>query len=158
MMGIRFEVENEYGNFLKQIFSSVDVINYEWQIVTNDSIKSMIKIGDRFFSENLFGDGDTVIDGKTFLKNINLKSYYMIFIDLKAFLIGSTHKEIQSYEDYLNSDCQIVFMCVDSSYIEVFCKDKSILEIIHKNCINYNFMNIELISHEECLGRSMLAF
>ena len=39
MIGIRFEIPNEYGQFLKQILENVKIKNGFWKIFTDDIIK-----------------------------------------------------------------------------------------------------------------------
>lgn len=42
MMGIRFEIPNEYGQFLKKILENLKIENGFWKIVTDDIIKKMV--------------------------------------------------------------------------------------------------------------------
>lgn len=152
MVGIKFKVPIGYHNHLSKIFYSIDVMNYDWDIITDD-------IFDPKRADNLSGIfcADTV-DGKCFLDKISKDSYQLIFVDIKAYPVGSEHKEMQTYEEYMNSDCQIVLLCIDSAYIDFFCKDESILEVVYKNCLSNDYENIKVLSELEAENHYLIAF
>jgi hypothetical protein len=152
MIGIRFKIKNEYNTFLSQIFHSVEVQRYEWEIVTDDVICS----SKPNLNEGLFGS--EIVNGQTFLNSIIIENYYMIFVDLKAYPQGSVHTNIEVFGDFYASDCQIILLCVDSEFIEFYCKDKSILDIVHNNCLKFGFEDVELIPLEKASNSSMIAF
>jgi hypothetical protein len=65
---------------------------------------------------------------------------------------------MQTYEEYMNSDCQIVLLCIDSAYIDFFCKDESILEVVYKNCLSNDYENIKVLSELEAENHYLIAF
>jgi hypothetical protein len=151
MIGLSFKVKNEYNNFLYKIFNSIDVQNYLWTIVSDDVI----------FPEKDYNDGlfaSEMLNGKEFLSAIAKDTYYMIFIDLKAFPADSKQTEIQSFKDFIDSDCQMILLCVDSEFIEFYCKNRSILKTVYDNCLKYEFEEVEWISEITAQSRSMIAF
>ena len=152
MIGIRFEVKNEYNNFLKKILASIDVQKYEWDIITDDIIKAeKLRTNDGIFAADR-------VNGLHFLDCISKGRYYMIFVDLKAFPAGSYHAQIETYEDFINSDCQMILLCVDSIFVEFYSKDELTIKTVYKNCIDYEFENIKFILPDEDSEKSMIAF
>ena len=149
MIGLKFRVKNEYNNFLYKIFYSVNVQSYEWEIITDDIVDSGEMDG-IFCSE--------FVDGQRFFDRIGKESYYMIFVDLKAYYPKCTHVEIKNFEEFLESECKIIFLCVDSELIEIYCKEKSILEKVHENCQKFHFEDVKYISKKEASKRNMIAF
>jgi len=152
LVGIKFKVPIGYHDHLCKIFDSIDVTNFDWDIITDDIIDP-----DR--TKNISGIfcADTV-DGRCLLSRITKKSYQLIFADLKAYPVGSEHKTINTFEDYISSDCQIVLLCIDSAYIDFFCKNASVLDTVHKNCLANDYENIEFLSEIEAINHYMTAF
>lgn len=152
MLGLTFKIENKYNNFLYKIFDSVDVLNYRWEIIHDEILYKE----DEGIKQGLFASD--VLTGQDFLNTIKKKSYYMIFVDLKAFAVDSAYVEINTFQDFLESDCQIILLCVDSEFIDFYCKEKSILDIVYNNCVKYGFRSVEYLSLEEAHKRGVIAF
>ena len=142
MIGLETRVKNVPNNYLYQIFSGIDLTKYIWEI-NEDYI--MCCDGD-VHRETLFDkDG---IDGEEFLKCISRDGYYMLFADIKAFLMDGTRMAIKTYEDFLESDCQMIILCTDVTFIDFYCKDAAILEKVYKNCIDNNFEEVKIVTPE----------
>lgn len=151
MVGLEFKVKNGYNNFLYKIFNSINVQQYEWDIITDDIINSQSKVNDGIFTSS-------TVDGKSFLNAIMDKNYQMIFVDLKAFKSGSEHIEITNFKDFTESDCEIIFLCVDSIFIEFYAKDELILNTVYNNCIKFGFEFSNYISKEEASTKPLIAW
>ena len=149
MIGITFKIKNEYNNFIAQILKDVDVEKYEWDIYPGEIFQR--HYNNKFFSEEH-------ISGEYFSECINRREYYLIFADFKAFPIGKEHIEIQTFAQYIKSKCDIVFLCVDSQFIEVFSKNESILQKVYENCKAMGAKNIEIVNSIEDPDRYMYAF
>lgn len=156
MIGIQFQIPNEYNNFLFKIFSGVNVMQYEWDIITDSSIEKNTLTGEIKKSNGIFTANK--LTGELFYKCISKKCYYMIFIDVKAFSKGSQHTCISSFADFINSDCQLIFLCTDSQFITVFCKDRGVLKQIFDNCCMFNFQKANFISHQDGNQYEVIAF
>jgi len=152
LIGIQTEIKNDYGNYLKKIFASVDVLQYEWDIITDDILYKE----NENTEQGLFKS--SVLDGQCFNKAISKPSYYLIFADFKAYPSGVNRTKIQTFEDFMQSECEIVFMCCDSSFIEIYCKDEKILRTIYGNCKNFDCESVNYISIEQAKGRTLVAF
>lgn len=152
MVGLQFRVKNEYDSYLRKILQHVNVQNYKWVVITDDVINSLTK-------SDVAGLFDSnIISGQELFNRIQQENYYLIFIDLKAFPINSVQSEIKTYQDFIQSSCQIILLCVDSEFFEFYSKERSILDVVYNNCINFDFKDIRYISEEEAIHRSMIAF
>jgi hypothetical protein len=148
MICLDIRIKNGYGNFLYQIFNGINLLNYIWKINTDDVL----------YDENqgIF-DGD-ILEGESFYKCISKDHYYMIFVDIKAYPIGDECTVIKTIDDFLASSCELVFLCTDSTFIEVYCKDSIILDKIYSNCTGVEFEKVHYKSKEEVLLRNLIAF
>lgn len=156
MIGIRFQIPNEYNNFLLKIFSHVDVMQYEWDIITDSSLEKDILTNKMKTSSGIFTSNK--LTGEMFLKCISKNNYYMIFVDIKAFSKTGRHSCIFSFADFVNSDCQLIFLCTDSQFVTVFCKDMGVLKQISDNCLQFGFQNINFIRYQDGNQFEVIAF
>lgn len=149
------EVKNDYNNYLYRIFQGIDLSNYIWDVIHEDLFYDRDHHGN--VKQDFFGYKEQITN-EEFIKCISRKDYYMIFVDLKAYPIGSTHTEINVYKDFVDSNCCIVFICYDSSYINFYCKNSEILEKVYNNCLGDEFEKVEWRTEAEVKNRSLVAF
>ncbi len=152
MIALDINVKNEKNNYLCKIFSGVDVLQYEWEIIYEDF--QFYENGKR--KEKLFEID--ILSGEEFLKCISRDKYYMIFVDIKAYPINSKRAEINNFKDFLESKCEIVFLCTDSGFIEFYCKDNDILDIVYNNCIDNEFEKVQYRSITDVSERNLVAW
>lgn len=152
MIALDISVKNENNNYLSKIFRGINLLKYEWEIIHEDF---------RFYEngeskEKLF-DID-VLSGEEFLKCISRDKYYMIFVDIKAYPIKSKRAEINTFKDFLDSNCELVFLCTDSGFFEFYCKDRKILDKVHINCIYNGFEKAKYKSMIDVSERNLIAW
>lgn len=158
MIGLDIKVKNGYNNYLYKIFNGIDLSNYLWEINTDEIYYDE----DGQKKEQLFGTD--IIGGKEFVKYISKNSYYIIFADIKAYpfnnenSLGNEHVKINTLDDFLNSNCQIVLLCTDCTFIEFYCKDRDILDKVYNNCIGDDFEKTEYKSVAEVSKRVLIAW
>lgn len=152
MIGLDIKVKNEYNNYLYKIFNGINLSDYIWDIITDD----ILYINDGDLKENIFSTD--VIEGDEFLKCISKDSYYMIFVDIKAYPIGNQSMEIEIFEDFMNSNCVMILLCTDSAFIEFYCKDKEILDKVFNNCVGTDFETVEYLSVADITRRTFMAW
>lgn len=152
MIGLDIRVKNEYNIYLHKILNGIDLLEYRYEIYADQIY--YIKNGET--REGIFNDD--VLSGEDFIKCISINSYWFIFVDIKAYKVGNASTKIETFEDFLNSNCELVFLCTDSSYIEIYCKDKEILNKIYHNCIGDEFDKVQYVSCDEASGRCLIAF
>ncbi|KIL35620.1 prophage protein [Cohnella kolymensis] len=140
--GITFEIPNRYGKFLGDILKPIEIDEYNWRIGGEESYL----IVDGNLGEPMFQEPIDCLEGKILRSIFTENEYYLIFQDLKAFPKGKTTIEVNTYEDYLLSDCQLVLLVVDSSYITIYCKDKSKVDALYINAKDQRYKNLEYIT------------
>ncbi|QSX06704.1 DUF2691 family protein [Sedimentibacter sp. zth1] len=152
MICLDIKVKNGYSNYLNKIFNGIDLFNYVWEINADDFLYSENdKMKGNFF-------GADVLNAEEFIKCISRESYYMIFSDIKAYPLDKERVEINTLKDFLESSCEIVFLCTDSIYIEFYSKSRKILDKVYNNCKGSNFEKVEFKSVDDVLGRSFIAW
>jgi len=150
MIGLDIRVENSYSNNLYKIFDGIDLLKYVWEIHTD----SILYTENGSLKESLFRDD--LLNGEDFLRCISRDSYYMIFVDIKAYPIGSKSIEIKTFEDFSKSNCEMVLLCADTIFIEFYCKDRSVLDKVYSSCIENQF-ETKYLTVEDVSGRSFVA-
>ena len=137
MIGIRFEIPNEYGQFLKKILENVKIKNGFWKIVTDDIIK---KNGDYLFNEEIYNNID-------FQEIISSNEYYLTFADIQYYN-ENKFSEIYDFESFLKSNCDLLIIVVDNIFVDIYSKSKVIIKHIENNAIKYKFKNIAIINNK----------
>ena len=152
MYGLNVKLQNNYGKYISELLANVDIERFIWQIEADDVIVKENQ-------NNLHGLFDVKnISGKTFYNAITLNEYYLIFTDYKAFFHKDDIVEIKNGMDFYNSKCELVFLCTDSVYAEIYCKSKDIFSTILKNCKNADIVTYDIVDFDEIIKRSMIAF
>lgn len=141
--GISFELPNEYGTFLGDVLKSIDITAFSWRIGSRESYK----IINNELGEDLFSEDNKVMEGTALKQLLENSNYYIIFADLQAYPKGEI-TEINTYEEFAKSDCELVLLVVDSCYAAIYCKDIDKLELLCKNARNCGFENVEYITDE----------
>lgn len=136
--GVFFELSNEYGKYLFDILQSIPLESYNWHIGYEE-----ILMVDRV-NETLFEDYEE-IEGDELRRIIDSNTYYAIFAELKAFPKTSTITEIDTYEDFVSSDCEVIVLLVDCVYVEMYIKNQEVLETMYKHAKQMNYTRVEYI-------------
>jgi Protein of unknown function (DUF2691) len=138
--GITFEIPNEPGIFLGNIFKPVEIALFNWKSRGGESY--LVK--DNQLGEPLFPENE--MDGLLLQEVIENDCYYVIFIELIAYPKGKQVRDIETYDDFINSECQLVLLIVDSSFTTIYCKNKEILERLYNNAIVQGFDQVQYIT------------
>ncbi|AXH99026.1 DUF2691 family protein [Sporosarcina sp. PTS2304] len=153
MRGISFEIPNEHSNYLSTILAGIPIENYEW-IVDGWNESYIVENGN--LENDLFTDGK--ISGELLYILISEQIYYLIAVTLQAFSKNSLTKQqtIATYEQFLESECQIVLLVIDSTFLTLYVKDQKLLHIIQRNAVGAGFKNILYITEENDTNTSLL--
>ncbi|MEC1444281.1 DUF2691 family protein [Bacillus subtilis] len=141
--GVSFQIPNEYGNFLWRILLPVEIANYRWQT----SGESYFVVDGELDDEELFHDF-AIVDGADFAKQLKTNQYYTIFVELKAFPYGKMVNQVNTYEEFADSDCELVLLIADNSYVSIYCKNKNIIEKLYFNALQNDFEDVQFITDE----------
>lgn len=153
MRGVSFEIPNAYGKQLFDIFNGIDITQWTWRIGGGESYI----VEDGTLDADLF-DPVQVLTGEALLKRISENDYYLIFSDLKAFNVAENVMEIETYETFVESDCQFVLLLVDSSYVSIYAKEQYTIHDLYQRAIAANYENIHYITKEEDARTRLVAF
>lgn len=153
MMGVRFEIPNEYGNLMHHVLKPINIKNYNWGIGEDVEI---YKSSNADLEDVPIFNKDMVL-GDDLYEFIKSNIYYIIFMNLKAFPIGCEIKNIDTYEDFLNSSCEIIIFISDCSYVDIYCKDKNMIKELYNNALKQNYSSLSYIN-ESNIRTYMRAF
>lgn len=142
--GIIFKIPNEYGKILGDLLKPFNTETFNWYIggeesyfIQNDTL------GEALFHEEIYG-----MDGRVLKELLENNEYYIIFANFKAFPQEKDVIDVQTYEEFLNSDCQLVLLVVDCEYATVYCKDQGMLEALCHNAISNGYEDVQYITNE----------
>lgn len=139
MLGIKFELPNEYCNFLGKIFNGIDLKETEWSIVNSEVFNEK---GNDLFEKDTYNNSE-------FQDIINNNKYYLVFLTLISYNSGSKKININNFEDYFNSDCNLLLYIIDNIFIEIYVKNEDLLNQIKYNVKLNNFKNFKYIKNEK---------
>lgn len=153
MRGLTFEIPNEYGQHLDNILSAINCQQYFW--LTGGEEAYYIENGE--LGSPLFPRQE-IWGGEAFLQRISNGMYYTIFADLKAFPTEAEVKDIMTYDEFLNSACELAFLLVDCSYVIIYAKDPQTTKRLHAHATSLNYTNIEFITDNLDARTTLKAF
>ncbi|WP_108672572.1 DUF2691 family protein [Peribacillus acanthi] len=140
--GITFEIPNKPGIFLSDIFKPIEIDIFNWRIRNDETyLMKESQLGEPLFPEN-------EMDGMLLQEVIEKDCYYVIFVELIAYPKGKQVIDIETYEDFINSECQLVLLIVDSSFTTIYCKNKEILDRLYNNAIKRGYDQVQYITDE----------
>ncbi|KOP83866.1 DUF2691 family protein [Cytobacillus solani] len=142
--GISFEIPNKYGNFLGKILKPIEMSKLNWHV---ENVESYLVVKDQLADE-LFPQQLNGMAGMGLRDYLENNTYYLIFADLKAFPSGESLRNVETYEEFVNSKCQLVLLIVDSAYVTIYCKEKEDIESLYQNAKSLGFENIQYITDD----------
>ena len=141
--GISFEIPNDYGRFLGDVLQPIEINAFHWKIGIGESYKI---VNDKL-DGMLFPDSQESISGTELKTTLESNDYYVIFADLQAYP-SKEISSIETYEEFMESDCELVLLVVDCSYVTIYCKNQEAIISLQKNALNNGFTDIEYITDE----------
>lgn len=141
--GITFEIPNTYGSYLSDILEPLSASKLFWSIGEQE----IYKVQDDKLSDTALLINNTILENEVFWKALNEGEYYVIFSDLKAYSTSNI-TTINTYADFLKSDCLLALLIADSNIVTIYCRDSHLLELLYKQVAVKNFKNIEYITDE----------
>ncbi|MCM3630407.1 DUF2691 family protein [Paenibacillus glycanilyticus] len=143
--GIQLEIPNEWGRHLGEVLEPINISNFDWYIGGEEAYQ---KTGEGEF-EPLFQGEIYGMKGQELSEILKSSSeYYIIFANFKAYPQGESIQNVLTYEEFLNSQCQLVLLVFDSSYVALYCKDNNMIDDLYLNATRIGFKNVEYITNE----------
>lgn len=81
--------------------------------------------------------------------------YYVIFADLKAYSKGEEVVDIETYEAFKESKCELVLLVADCTYVTIYAKRSKQIELMYENARNQGYY-VEYVTDEND-GRTRLS-
>ncbi len=137
--GVSFRVPDEVGSLLYDAVQMINFNKYFWRVDSEE-----------VYTENQQGIAvplfnNRVYNGIEFVRKIKLNKYYAMFAEIKAFPQGSRIVEIANFDEFINSDCDLVLLVSAGTFFEVYCKDDILSKMIFKNAAEHKFSEISYI-------------
>lgn len=136
MVGIKFQIRNEHDVVLDKIFENIDLKNYFFKI-TNEEVFD--EKGNNFFEQQIY-------TSLGFRNLIKLRKYYPVFLTLQLYKDNKNMVEIQNYDNYLNSDCELLLYIIDNIFVEIYSKNENYLKVIKHNVLKNKYVNVQDIN------------
>lgn len=141
--GVSVEIPNEHGRFLGELLKPFPVAAYNWHVGAEESYRI---VNGQF--ESIFPKPVECMNGEILKNIIEKEEYDLIFQDLKAFPKTARSIEINTYSDFLISECELSLLVIDSSYVAIYCKKESTAHKLHHHAQALNYSNIRYITDE----------
>lgn len=153
--GIQCRIANEHGQILGGILEPIDLAKYVWKLGTSEAYV----INEKSQFEDFFTDEDYEqgIKGVDLQKRFQSDSYYTIFISLQAFPSELT-TVITTYEDFVRSDCEMVILLADCTYLDIYCKNQQLIERLYQHALDLGVTDLHYISQENDDRTSLVIF
>lgn len=135
MFSIKFNISNSYDKNLKKIFNNINFDNYIWKIEEEEVFGNK---SDCFFEKTMY-------NSKEFQEKIDSDVYYIIFLNLQLFKNGTKIVKINTYKDFVSSDCELILFVTDSKFVQIYSKQSAIINKIKENL---ELNNINIIQNE----------
>ena len=149
LRGVSFKLKNISETVLLDVLSCIDIENYCWH-----NIESQTQIWDKTRKNNLLTS--SCYDGATLQKEISLEHFAM-FVKFQAYFKDGAFTDINTYDDFINSDCQIIFLLCDCEFIEIYAKDKEIVDKFYNRALKLDCEEVEYTTDEND-GRTRMSF
>lgn len=153
-IGIKFKIINEYGDYLKKIFNNINNSNYIWKIEEDEIYVSDTKNNNGF----LFPQEKNILTNMEFIDIISQESYYVVFANIKLYKKIDDGIIINTYKDFLKSSCLLILLITDNEFVEIYSKNKDILEKIYDNAVENKFIDINYITENNFKRKSFSAY
>ncbi|UYW68958.1 DUF2691 family protein [Bacillus cereus] len=138
-------------NLLWKVLKPINIASFNWRVGNEESY--LIARGG--LDEALFPEEPSVVEGLDLKKLVKDSIYYLIFADLKAYPKGEIVLDIETYEEFKESKCEIVVLVADSNHIQIYAKDQKAIELMYEKAWNQGFY-VEYVTDEND-GRTRLS-
>lgn len=139
--GIKFKVPTDCKKIFDLILNNIDISKYYWTNIERENQVFLLNESNDFLFEKSQYSG---IEFEMLIRN---NEYYAVFVKLQACKTDAC-KEIITYSDFLNSDCEMIILITDEIFIDIYVKNSDDLERIKSNAEMNSFLNIQYLTDE----------
>lgn len=137
--GVSFYTEQQNDDILRQALGGIDVAAYNWFV---DSSQNDVwsNGGFGFFHSNVY-------NGSAFKEAIE-RNHYVIMLKLQAYYPDAEYDRIDTYDEFLNSNCRILLLICDAHFVDIYCKDIGITQALFDRANLLQYRDVEYITDE----------
>lgn len=140
LRGVSFQI---HGNdFIEHICKLMNVLDYDWYI--DDMMANFADFRDGFYS------------GAEALEFFNHPDQLM-FARIRRYPRGSIIGEIDTYAEYVNSECDLFILFYDNGYYQVYAKQIELIRAMYELCASERYINAEYITDTND-GRTRMSY
>jgi len=127
-------------NALFQILKGINIKEYCWHNIASQDEVYEIDYKDDFFKENYY-------DGESFFQCIQ-EDHYVDFVKMQAYFEGGEFFDIHTFEEFKESECQLLLLVYDEEYVEIFAKSQEVISRLYEQAVANHCTEIEYITDE----------
>lgn len=136
--GLSFDISQDELMVLKKVFDKI-LLKYYW-FIPQDQNEVWFDDNDYIFSEKYTGVN---------LYSLSENKFKILFLKLQAYKNEpNKYCNIESFDEYLSSSCELMALIYDCEYMEVYSKDSEVTLTIEKNVDKLHCSNIQIITDE----------
>ena len=133
---IFLHLEGEYGFILDELLKKIDIHSMIWEIGFTEVFPT-----ERFSADWM--------DVEAFGKLIKAEPDYLLRMgEFKAFPNKQDIVSINTYQDFIRSNCQIVILIDYSRYMDIYAKNLAVIEQIRENSKNVGTEEVHYITDD----------
>ncbi|MBJ8105670.1 MULTISPECIES: DUF2691 family protein [Bacillus cereus group] len=149
--GIFVDIPNGYDNLLWKVLKPIQISSFDWWVGSEESY--LVARGG--LDDALFPEEPSIVEGSDLKRLFKDNIYYVIFADLKAYPKGEEVVDIETYEEFKESKCELVLLVADGTYVTVYAKDQKEIKSLYENAQNQGYY-VEYVTDEND-GRTRLS-
>ncbi len=115
--GVHFKIPQKMDNIIFNILCCLNVESYYWFKISSQTEVWGEQIEKDFF-EKEFYKGDGFI-------NIIKNKHRIIFLKIQAYSKECDIKNIHTYKEFVDSNCDIIILIYDCEFVEIYSKNES---------------------------------
>lgn len=138
--GVSFEIPQKTAYALRDIFKTVDMEQFYWYVVQAQTETWDKPFGEDFFKKEIYL-------GNEFSKIIQEK-HFIVFLKLQAYPCLKNFQNISTYSGFKKSDCQLILLIYDCSFVEVYAKNQAVLQGIFQRASQMCCKNLTYITDQ----------
>ena len=136
--GVSFEVSQTCKTMLFKIFDFKETGRYYWHIVDSQTEAWDASLENDFFSNDIYV-------GHDFKKHIQ-NDHLVVFAKIQAYHTATDIRNISTYDEFLKSNCHVIFLLYDCKYVEIYSKSQQFSNILFQHATTEGFSNVNYIT------------
>lgn len=136
--GISFKISQSLkSKVLYQIFDCINIEQLCFYNIESQHESWRNQDGDELFTKSFYSSEE-------FIQLVSSEAY-VIFLKLQIYFILHRFKEIHTYAEFKNSDCQLLLLINDGEFVDIYIKDIEITKAIYRTAIHNNYIDVQYI-------------